>query len=46
MGMSQHVVAHSAKRLIDRQGSLRHLKVQEMKATRPEDTEEILSKIR
>eukprot|EP00933_Yihiella_yeosuensis_P040134 TRINITY_DN3434_c5_g1_i1.p1 TRINITY_DN3434_c5_g1~~TRINITY_DN3434_c5_g1_i1.p1 ORF type:complete len:793 (-),score=97.14 TRINITY_DN3434_c5_g1_i1:407-2785(-) len=45
MGMTQHVVVHSVKRLVEKQDSLRHLKVQEMKATRPEDTEEILSKI-
>eukprot|EP00933_Yihiella_yeosuensis_P040133 TRINITY_DN3434_c3_g1_i1.p1 TRINITY_DN3434_c3_g1~~TRINITY_DN3434_c3_g1_i1.p1 ORF type:complete len:351 (-),score=68.57 TRINITY_DN3434_c3_g1_i1:239-1204(-) len=45
MGMSQHVVVHSTKCLLERQESLRHLKVQDMKATRPEDAQEILAKI-
>merc|ERR1712070_910197 len=45
MGMNQHMVLHSCRSLMDKQESLRSLRVQEMQASRPEDVDEILAKI-
>eukprot|EP00931_Biecheleriopsis_adriatica_P033441 TRINITY_DN19408_c2_g1_i1.p1 TRINITY_DN19408_c2_g1~~TRINITY_DN19408_c2_g1_i1.p1 ORF type:complete len:734 (+),score=127.56 TRINITY_DN19408_c2_g1_i1:36-2237(+) len=45
MGMEQHLVIHSGKCLLQYEDMLRNVKVEKMKATRPEDVEEILAKI-
>merc|ERR1712039_490586 len=45
MGMRQHLKLLSGRALDHHAESLRQLKIQEMKASRPEDVEEILRKI-
>lgn len=45
MGLEQSLVLCGSKALARREAQLRGLRVQDMKATRPEDVEEILAKI-
>merc|ERR1719221_1317730 len=45
MGLAQHMIIHSSRCLLENKEGLGHLRVQDMKASRPEDVEEILAKI-
>merc|ERR1719221_1372501 len=45
MGLAQHMVIHSSRSLLENKDGLGDLRVQDMKASRPEDVDEILAKI-
>jgi len=45
LGLPQHLILRSVSTLFDHEDQLRHLRVEEMQASRPEDVQEILGKI-